>query len=181
LLGCIAVAAIFFWLLQSPQPAPDQTQSGDQSADANTKSPELAMKPVSPAAPKEAIVAAQETSTNQDATLDDDDPMNTSPEAKHRAYVTARVLELQELGAADDLDSLNTLLSELGNREPEIRKAALDAIVQFDSRDAIPKLEDAELQADDPHEKAAIADAIEFLQLPSITELHAQRNGAAAH
>lgn len=104
--------------------------------------------------------------------------MNQTPEAKHAAFVEARVAELQDMGAADDLDSLNNILSDLDNRDPEIRKAALEAAVQFGSSDAIPKLEDAELQVEDAHEKAAFADAIEFLQQPSFAQTVAQK---AAH
>ena len=80
----------------------------------------------------------------------------------------------------DDRANLDTILSELSNRDPEIRKAALEATIQFGSRDAIPKLADAVSQTDDPNEKAAIADAIEFLKLPSLTEIHAQSSSQPA-
>jgi hypothetical protein len=50
----------------------------------------------------------------------------------------------------------------------------LEATVQFRSRDAIPRLLDAASQTDDPHEKAAIADAIEFLKLPTLSEVMEQ-------
>ena len=82
-----------------------------------------------------------------------------------------------DLAMADDSDSLNTILSELTNRDPQIRKAALEACVQFGSRDAIPRLSDVVSQTDDPKEKAEIVEAIEFLKLPSATELIAQNRG----
>jgi hypothetical protein len=109
--------------------------------------------------------------TNSELGGDDADAMSDSPEAKHEAYKHARILELQDLGSGSDPDSLESILSELGNRDPDIRAAAVAAAVQFGSRDAIPQLEDAELQAEDPHEKAAIADAIDFLKLPNVTEI----------
>lgn len=187
-LGCVGVGLVLFLWTQAgpramPPPTPaDPTAAATQPSDSTAKNSELAMKPVSPAdAAVEAAKTATPAVTNQAPDMDDDDPLNPSPEAKHRAYVAARVNELEEMGSADDLDSLNTLLSELGNRDPEIRKAALEAIVQFDSLDAIPKLEDAELQADDPHERVAIADAIEFIKLPPITELRPRPGGAPAH
>lgn len=90
---------------------------------------------------------------------------------QQRAYVEKRVAELEELGMRDDPPALDTILSELTNRDPEIRQAALEATVQFRSRDAIPRLLDAAAQIDDPHEKAAIADAIEFLKLPALNEV----------
>jgi hypothetical protein len=92
-------------------------------------------------------------------------------EARQRAYAEQRVAELYDLSMNDDSASLETILSELTNRDPEIRKAALEATVQFRSRDAIPRLMDAASQTDDPHEKAAIADAIEFLKLPTLSEV----------
>jgi HEAT repeat protein len=102
-----------------------------------------------------------------------------STEDSHQAYVEKRTAELMDIAMTDDRTNLDTILSEISNRDPEIRKAALDATIQFGSRDAIPKLTDAISQTDDPNEKAALADAIEFLKLPSLTEIHAQSQGVA--
>lgn len=98
-----------------------------------------------------------------------------STEDAHQAYVEKRTAELMDMAMTDDRANLDTILSELGNRDPEIRKAALEATIQFGSRDAIPKLADAASQTDDPNEKAALADAIEFLKLPSLTEVRQQQ------
>ncbi len=95
-------------------------------------------------------------------------------EARQRGYVERRVAELMELSFRDDPVSIDTILSELTNRDPRIRKAALDATLQARSRDAIPRLMEAAEQTDDPHEKAAIADAIEFLKLPTLGEVMEQ-------
>jgi hypothetical protein len=114
----------------------------------------------------------------------------TQPEAQpateeaHQAYVEKRSAELMDIAMTDDRANLDIILSEVSNRDPEIRKAALEAAIQFGSRDAIPKLADAVSQTDDPNEKAALTDAIEFLKLPSLTEIRAQnasqRNGNSA-
>ena len=53
----------------------------------------------------------------------------------------------------------------------------MEAAIQFGSRDAIPKLTDAASQTDDAKEKADIMDAIEFLKLPSASEVVAQSGG----
>ena len=104
----------------------------------------------------------------------------TQPTAKpateeaHQAYVEKRSAELMDIAMTDERTNLDTILSEISNRDPEIRKAALEATIQFGSRDAIPKLTDAISQTDDPNEKAALADAVEFLKLPSLTEIRAQ-------
>jgi HEAT repeats len=109
----------------------------------------------------------------------------TQPEAQpatedaRQAYVEKRSAELMDIAMTDDRTNLDTILSELSNRDPEIRKAALEAAIQFGSRDAIPKLSDAISQTDDPNEKAALADAIEFLKLPSLTEIRAQSSAQA--
>jgi type IV secretory pathway VirB10-like protein len=133
-----------------PQPTTaGPTQASDSVAAA--KSPPVAESPV--AAPK-----------------DGTQPVASSEEA-HKAYVEQRSAQLMEMAMNDDRASLDSILSELGNRDPEIRKAALDATIQFGSRDAIPKLADAASQTDDPNEKTAITDAIEFLKLPSLTEI----------
>jgi hypothetical protein len=99
------------------------------------------------------------------------EPSPTSPEGRQKAFIASRIEELQDLAMEDDDASLGVIVSELSNREPAIRQAAVEAAVQFGSRDAIPALLAAEQQAEDSHEKAAIRDAIEFLQLPKLTEL----------
>jgi hypothetical protein len=104
----------------------------------------------------------------------------TGVETTHEEYVAARVAELGDLAMEDDAASLETILSELTNRDPEIRKAAREAAVQFGSRDAIPKLADVALQTDDAHEKAALTDAVEFLKLPTLTEFQAQARADGA-
>lgn len=90
--------------------------------------------------------------------------------AEHGVYVEKRVAELQDLAMDDDPKSLQIILSELTNREPEIRHAAVDAAVQFGSRDAIPLLSDAALQTDDAEERASMLSAAEYLKLPSYRE-----------
>lgn len=174
----VAMAVVLFlWLRGGGAPgAPSQDATG-QVADAGAAD----TGPVAPVKPRVSNEESKPEAMNSvPSAADSDDPMLATPEAKHQAYVAARVAELQDLPTSEDPDALNTILSELSNREPEIRKAALDAAVQFGSRDAIPKLEDAELQMDDPHERAAIADAIEFLQLPTLSEMRNQTAAAAA-
>jgi HEAT repeat protein len=99
-----------------------------------------------------------------------------TPGEKHEAYVTARIAELMDLGMDDQRSSLDTILSELNNRDPRIREAAVEAAIQFGSRDAIPVLIDAAAQTDDTKEKAALLDAAEFLKLPTLSEVTAQKN-----
>jgi HEAT repeat protein len=81
-------------------------------------------------------------------------------------YALQRTAELNQLAASDDPANLQAILSELGNPDPAIRKAALRATVDFGSTDAIPALSNAMAAADDPQEKVDILKAINFLQLP---------------
>jgi len=104
-----------------------------------------------------------------------------SAEPQQRAYVEKRVAELMELASQDDPVSLEMILSELTNRDPEIRKAALNATLQARNREAIPRLLEAAEQTDDPREKAAIADAIDFLRLPTLGEVTDQMGERATN
>jgi len=142
--------------------------SEPQSTPSNTTQPNdtLPSAKAQPVTERAAAPPGSGTSSATNSTASADDA--------HQAYVEQRSAELMDIAMTDDRANLDTILSELNNRDPEIRKAALEAAIQFGSRDAIPKLADAASQTDDPSEKAAIAEAIEFLKLPSLTEIHAQ-------
>lgn len=93
---------------------------------------------------------------------------------QREADVTARISELRDLSRKTDPGSLETLLSEMKNPDPEIRLATLDIISESGNRAAIPGLLEAAAQTEDATEKQAIADAIAFLNLPTLTEVLAQ-------
>jgi hypothetical protein len=116
------------------------------------------------AAPAKKLFAVSAHPTD-DVPIPDSTPDNSGGDLDP---VTARIAQLGDLGTSNDTISLKTILSELNNQEPRIRQAALNASVQFGSPDAIPALRNEMNWAEDPHEKAAIQDAIDFLQLPSV-------------
>jgi hypothetical protein len=95
----------------------------------------------------------------------------------HESYIARRVAELQDLAMENDSASLNIILSELTNRDREIRSAAIDASVQFGSREAIPALSEAAPQIEDADQKAAIHEAIDYLQLPALSEIQLPSRG----
>ncbi len=105
----------------------------------------------------------------------------TEDQARHQATINKRATELNELAMADDAGSLGQILSELDNPEPQIRNAALQAAVQFGSRDAIPRLREAAARTDDVQERQALESAANYLTLPSLTELMDQRRQAKRH
>jgi hypothetical protein len=67
----------------------------------------------------------------------------------------------------DDANALNVLASRFENVDPEVRKAAVEAALQLSNTNIIPQLNTALEHLKDPHDKAAILDAIAYLQLPS--------------
>ena len=166
-IGCLLLILLFF----------ARKEGGSVTNSVPTGSEMASARSTSIAAPK----TTTKTRSTPGLTTETEDSVSQTVDggispAQHQAYVDSRVEELMDLAMTDDPNSLNTILSELTNRDPEIRKAALEASVQFGSRDAIPKLTDAASQTDDPKEKAAIVEAIEFLKLPSATEV-AQAGG----
>ena len=173
----VGVAAMAAWFWAGPKAAapsglavlPEADQSSN--ADSSTITPSSGTAPATEA-PKESasrVIAAREGTSGSEETG------AATPESKQQAYVAKRVVELQDLGMEDDSASLETILSELENGDPSIRQAAVDAAVQFGSRDALPRLRQAAARADDPKEKSAILEAIEFLSLPTLTEALGQK------
>jgi HEAT repeat protein len=106
---------------------------------------------------------------------------NTSAaeKAAHETQVAERVSTLLELAMDNSKASLDTILSELTNSDSQIRRGALEATIQYASRDAIPRLAEVAGQTEDVQEKAALNDAIEFLKLPSLTEIVEANKGLA--
>jgi hypothetical protein len=60
------------------------------------------------------------------------------------------------------------LLEKVAHPEPEVRHAALQAVVSINYTDAIPRLEEVEQMLENPREKVAVMDAISYLKLPDV-------------
>ena len=99
--------------------------------------------------------------------------------AEHRAWLKDRGEALLDLSWNDDVESLNGILAELSNPDPEVRVSALTATLNFGSRDAIPRLQAVALATEDPLERKNLQDAAEHLKLPSLTEVLAKKKQAA--
>jgi hypothetical protein len=76
-----------------------------------------------------------------------------------------QIRELQAEGA-DSPTVTGLLLGKVTHREPEVRTAARDALVQLGDTNAISGLEQALGHIEDPREKTAVMEAIEYLKLP---------------
>lgn len=96
------------------------------------------------------------------------------------AKIKADTIErLMDLSANEDSGSLTTILSELENPDKEIRAAALEAAVQFGERtNTIARISDLLQRTEDEDERTALREAIEFIKLPSLTEVVAARKAA---
>ena len=98
----------------------------------------------------------------------------TNAAAAHAQYVRQQIEKLQALSWNNDVQSRDTILSELKkNPDKEIRAAALEAAIQFDDRSVVPPMQEIAAQTEDPDEKAAILEAIDYINLPSLTEFMA--------
>ena len=75
------------------------------------------------------------------------------------------VRELQAQGDGDP-STVEVLLSYVMHRESEVRRVAVQALVQLNATNAIPGLEQALGRTEDPHDKIALLEAINYLKLP---------------
>lgn len=91
-------------------------------------------------------------------------------EKQRQAAIDAETDRLQEWSMNDDPESLANILADLTNPEKEIRDAAIEAVKQFGSADAIPTLKQLAANTTDPEEQGALLQAAEFLSLPSISD-----------
>jgi hypothetical protein len=76
-----------------------------------------------------------------------------------------QIRELQADGAVNPL-AAGLLVGKITHKEPEVRKAAKEALVQLGDTNAIPGMEQAAGLIEDPREKLALMEAIDYLKLP---------------
>jgi hypothetical protein len=94
----------------------------------------------------------------------------TATDDQFERIVKEKFEQLQELATKSDPASMEAILAEMKSPYAEVRADALEAIIQFRSRDAIPALKELATQTEDSKEKTAILEAVEFLQLPTLDE-----------
>ena len=124
-----------------------------------------------------AVTNASVTVTNQD------DAETNAPSAAELAqlkYERETIAQLTTLQANDDAASLAAILAELKNTNSTIRAAAVQAVVQFNDRSAIPVLQKMADATTDTAEKKEIRKAIAYMKLPSLTEYLDQRRALEA-
>jgi hypothetical protein len=129
--------------------------------------------------------ASQEAKAPEPPPAEPASPTATSPPVSPNSSNTAAILEqlrvaevdreldqIRELqaGGADNPNTTGLLLGKVTHREPVVRKAALEALVQLNDTNAIPGLEQATSLIGDPREKVALMDAVAYLKLPGVTD-----------
>ncbi len=156
--GLAIIAAAVYYRFSTPPPATPAAVTTDHSADSAPIVSATARRAQSnPRAP-----AASTAVPDRRADLN-------AP--GHADYVQERKAELLDLTTSRDPSALPAILSELNNQDVEIRQAALSAVVQVGNKDAIPALQNQIAWAEDPREKVAIQDAIDFLRLPPADQI----------
>jgi hypothetical protein len=95
-----------------------------------------------------------------------------SPEQVRAAAVEIELDSIQTLlGEADGENHskiIQALIDKVENPEPEVRKAALAALVQLNDTNAVPALKQVVDHIKDPRAKVAVMDTIDYLNLPSV-------------
>lgn len=96
----------------------------------------------------------------------------TTPVEDHQAGIDSDLDKIKTalLEGASNPVSLATARERLLSPEVSIRKAAVEAVMHLNDREAIPKLKEALAKVEDVREKVAILDAIEYLQIPESNE-----------
>lgn len=82
------------------------------------------------------------------------------------------ISSLFEAGSTGGQEQIDFVYAALSHPNAEVRSAAVEVIVQYVGKEGIPKLQIALEAAPSSTEKAQIAEAIEFLKLPSFREVH---------
>jgi flagellar motor component MotA len=161
--GVLAVAVMLSKVFR-PQPAvaPAQAAIAQSNSSPVTLAPEPAV----------VIAPAPTTITNRDT--------NAIARQNHEEYVRNRYEELMDLARQNDPAATRQIVDELKNPDRAIRKAALDALEQANDRSVVPQMQQIADQTDDPEDKQAIQDAIDFINLPSLTEVRQQQKAQMA-
>jgi hypothetical protein len=175
--GLLGIAVLFSKIVSSPHPVPVET--GDSVAmlppESSTIAPEHEASTLSGITNDIEFGNIELGTATPDLSGHSNRFVTIVSDAEQARFVGRRANELYSLAMNDDTASRDTILSELQNPDKRIREAALEAAIQFNDRSVVPYLKDIANQTEDPREKVAILDAIDYINLPSLTELIAKR------
>ncbi len=120
-----------------------------------------------PRADRASVAHEQRLAELPEAVLPPFDPES----AEHEGWQVARTAELHDLAWEMDDASTLTLVAELRNPDPVVRRAALDAITSQGNDHAIPYLEAVAWQSDDPVLQREIAETVDYLEVPALEDV----------
>jgi hypothetical protein len=162
----LGIAALMTMRLRT-SPAPSSLNNGPASNNPAHAAAESVPSSVLPASNKLAESAGHPTSTNAAAI--------------HEKFVEQRSVELNKLAMKGDAGSLEAILAETKSPDKAIRHEALEAAIQSGDRSTVvPRLQEIASQTEDPAEKTEILAAIDYINLPSLTEYIAEKKAARA-
>lgn len=92
----------------------------------------------------------------------------TTPDEDHQAGIDSDLDQIKTalLEGSSNPNSLAAVRERLLSPAAAVRKAAVEAAMHLNDREAIPQLKEALGRVEDTREKVAIMDAIEYLQIP---------------
>lgn len=94
-----------------------------------------------------------------------------SPEQQAAAITQGELISsLFDAGSEGTPAGIESVYAALAHPDAEVREAAVDVIIQYIGKDGIPRLRAAMTAAESPEEKKMMAEAIEFVELPSISD-----------
>jgi hypothetical protein len=142
LLGAALALVVGVAVFKSSRPAPDATAA------------------VTPAGPGTEVVPV--------AGKPDAKVVATTPEQDEEAAREKVLDEIKEtlLEGIDDPAKAEQLRAHLKSEDAEVRKNAVETLMHLNDRGAIPALKEALDRVQDPREKVAIMDAIDYLETP---------------
>jgi len=122
-----------------------------------------------------ATQAPATTESNTDATPSA--VVATTPISSNAAAITEQLRAAEIEKEVEQIQNLVTdgsesptrvgiLVGKVTDQEPEVRKAAVEALVQLGDTNAVPGMEQAVAAIENPREKVALMDAIAYLKLP---------------
>lgn len=90
---------------------------------------------------------------------------------KAEAAIAAKIEALRPLAFKTDAASVEKLIFELRAAPPQLWEELLEMVSQSQNRALIPSLQELADETEDPKEKGMLLETVEFLKLPTLTEL----------
>jgi hypothetical protein len=158
-LALLVLLGLIFFLEKPTSPAPLVAEEASKSQ------PPRAKRPLRPSIPRAADRVVNLPTLSAPAPP----PVSGDP-LERQEWITSQVHEIERLAWFDDPESLAKILAELRSPVAEVREAALNATVTSGSRAAVPYLKRLSAETEDPAQRKAVDEAIDYLNLPTLVE-----------